>query len=97
MGNIGDLHFDVILDDKSFKEKIESVKKKAEELNTSLSTALKIQMPKPDLTGLVEMSNSFKSVANSLKEIASVSKRAPLHPGALDESLARKGHGISED
>ncbi len=69
MGNIDELHFEVILTDKDFQNRVKKDIELAKELNTSLSDALNIKKHVQS-AGTKEYRRDIESVSKATKEIA---------------------------
>ena len=94
MGNIDNLNFELIIKDDSFNKKIEEAKKKAKELNTSLSNLLTIN--KDLATGLGEASREIKGMSGGAKELKQSLKESTDNAKKLSVELA-SGNSIQKD
>lgn len=88
MGNLDNLNFKVILDDKNFDKQIKKDLQLAKMLNTEVSRLLDLQGKVASATGAV--ATSTKKVAAAAKSVADATKKVKTANSAIADSIERQ-------
>lgn len=88
MGNLDNLNFKVILDDKNFDKQIKKDLRLAKMLNTEVSRLLDLQGKVASATGAV--ATSTKKVAAAAKSVADATKKVKTANSAIADSIERQ-------
>lgn len=88
MGNLDNLNFKVILDDKNFDKQIKKDLQLAKMLNTEVSRLLDLQGKVASATGAV--ATSTKKVADAAKSVADATKKVKTANSAIADSIERQ-------
>ncbi len=88
MGNLDNLNFKVILDDKNFDKQIKKDLQLAKMLNTEVSRLLDLQGKVASATGAV--ATSTKKVAAAAKSVADATKKVKAANSAIADSIERQ-------
>lgn len=87
MGNLDNLNFKVILDDKNFDKQIKKDLQLAKMLNTEVSRLLDLQGKVASATGAV--ATSTKKVADAAKSVADATRKVKAANSAIADSIER--------
>lgn len=88
MGNLDNLNFKVILDDKNFDKQIKKDLQLAKMLNTEVSRLLDLQGKVASATGAV--ATSTKKVADAAKSVADATRQVKAANSAIADSIERQ-------
>lgn len=88
MGNLDNLNFKVILDDKNFDKQIKKDLQLAKMLNTEVSRLLDLQGKVASATGAV--ATSTKKVADAAKSVADATRKVKAANSAIADSIERQ-------
>lgn len=88
MGNLDNLNFKVILDDKNFDKQIKKDLQLAKMLNTEVSRLLDLQGKVASATGAV--ATSTKKVADAAKPVADATRKVKAANSAIADSIERQ-------
>ena len=88
MGNLDNLNFKVILDDKDFDKQIKKDLQLAQMLNTEVSRLLDLQGKVASATGAV--ATSTKKVADAAKSVADATRKVKAANSAIADSIERQ-------